>query len=594
MPEIEYRIESADTDRREFHIAIHFTPRKENYPITLRMPAWTPGSYLLREYAGSISDIEAYQGETPLNVIKSDKATFVLANTSGDRTPVTIRYALTAVDPSVRKTWISTDRAFISGAAAFLQISGEENTPCRIAVSPAPWDKVSTALPQIIHDGEPFLFSAKDYDHLIDCPILLSRDSDTLSTEFSVHGAVHRLVIDGCPEADAARLTEDLKKICATTIELWEPETKKPPFSDYLFLLTVSGRWGGLEHRNSVAAEAPFSALPMTGAEAPDRYTDLLALMAHEYFHAWNVKRLKPATFLPYDLTKENYTRLLWFFEGFTEYYEEIILFRAGLASEKKILDRLSAMALTVYGQSGWKHQSVAASSFDTWIKYYRPDAGSASHGVSYYQGGAMLAFALDLHIRNVTENRITLDDVMRKIWNLRTDECLGLSEDAVELSDAISEIVDRPAVAVAQWLRRFTRVAGEAPDWDSILSLQGLEMKSEPYDLVRDGLGLRFTASDGFPTVSSVTAGLPASRAGILPGDQLIALDAFRISKATLPELFRQLGTGSAHKLTLFRTDRMMTVDISPLETASPKARFERKTPMEHSWPSAGLSQTH
>lgn len=124
----------------------------------------------------------------------------------------------------------------------------------------------------------------------------------------------------------------------------------------------------------------------MTGAEAPDRYTDLLALMAHEYFHAWNVKRLKPATFLPYDLTKENYTRLLWFFEGFTEYYEEIILFRAGLASEKKILDRLSAMALTVYGQSGWKHQSVAASSFDTWIKYYRPDAGSASHGVSYYQ----------------------------------------------------------------------------------------------------------------------------------------------------------------------------------------------------------------
>lgn len=298
MPEIEYRIESADTDRREFHIAIHFTPRKENYPITLRMPAWTPGSYLLREYAGSISDIEAYQGETPLNVIKSDKATFVLANTSGDRTPVTIRYALTAVDPSVRKTWISTDRAFISGAAAFLQISGEENTPCRIAVSPAPWDKVSTALPQIIHDGEPFLFSAKDYDHLIDCPILLSRDSDTLSTEFSVHGAVHRLVIAGCPEADAARLTEDLKKICATTIELWEPETKKPPFSDYLFLLTVSGRWGGLEHRNSVAAEAPFSALPMTGAEAPDRYTDLLALMAHEYFHAWNVKRLKPATFL--------------------------------------------------------------------------------------------------------------------------------------------------------------------------------------------------------------------------------------------------------------------------------------------------------
>lgn len=325
-------------------------------------------------------------------------------------------------------------------------------------------------------------------------------------------------MIAGCPEADAARLTEDLKKICATTIELWEPETKKPPFSDYLFLLTVSGRWGGLEHRNSVAAEAPFSALPMTGAEAPDRYTDLLALMAHEYFHAWNVKRLKPATFLPYDLTKENYTRLLWFFEGFTEYYEEIILFRAGLASEKKILDRLSAMALTVYGQSGWKHQSVAASSFDTWIKYYRPDAGSASHGVSYYQGGAMLAFALDLHIRNVTENRITLDDVMRKIWNLRTDECLGLSEDAVELSDAISEIVDRPAVAVAQWLRRFTRVAGEAPDWDSILSLQGLEMKSEPYDLVRDGLGLRFTASDGFPTVSSVTAGLPASRAGHPP----------------------------------------------------------------------------
>lgn len=251
MPEIEYRIESADTDRREFHIAIHFTPRKENYPITLRMPAWTPGSYLLREYAGSISDIEATQGGTQLNVIKSDKATFVLANTSGDRTPVTIRYALSAVDPSVRKTWISQDRAFISGAAAFLQISGEENTPCRIAVSPAPWDRVSTALP-ISRDSEPFLFTARDYDHLIDCPILLSRDSDTLTTEFSVHGAAHRLVIAGCPEADAERLTEDLKKICATTIELWEPETQKPPFSDYLFLLTVSGRWGGLEHRNSV------------------------------------------------------------------------------------------------------------------------------------------------------------------------------------------------------------------------------------------------------------------------------------------------------------------------------------------------------
>ena len=578
-----YQISSIDLVRREFVISLTVNEFPASTPLFFTLPAWTPGSYLIREYAGSITSVTARQGSLPLAVEKIEKSLFSILPLA--ESPVCVTYRVSAVDNSVRRLWISREFAFLTGAAAFLYPKGMEALPCEVSIHLPEDDwRIATALKKT---GASPVFSAACYDELIDCPVMMAPAANLQQSEFTAGGALHRISLFGCPRADLQRLTEDTKKICDAEADFWSSQ-KKVPFPSYDFLISTSAdNWGGLEHRNSVAAAAPASALPFPGAEPPEKYTELLALLAHEYFHAWNVKRMKPTRFMPYDLSKENYTTLLWFFEGFTEYYEEILLWRAGLISKQKLLERLSAFFLRVYSQAGHKFQSLSDSSFDTWIKLYRPDDNSPNTGVSYYVKGALAALALDLKIRATTQGRHCLDHAMACLWKKFSQDGLGLSEDAGEIIDAIASVSETPRDEVASWIHALCFSTASIP-WEGILEAEGLALEETKSDFWRDILGIRLAADPARCVIASVSAGGSAAAAGLLPGDELIAADGFRLEKSGAEALFRQLGNNEV-KLLFFRGSRLLSVKTAIcLKNPAPKCRLTLLPGKSGSWPEA------
>ncbi len=566
-----YQIEPLALQLRQFRISLEFIPNGPS-PVRVKMPSWTPGSYLLREYAGGLSDLTAAQSGQPISVQHESKNSFLLFFREKSGSPVSITYTVNAVDPSVRRAWISSDRGFFTGAAVFLYPENAENEDCTLRVKNKLWDCVSTSLHLISVSENTYFFRAGSYSALIDAPVLFSLKNSTVISDFSVCGTPHRLVIAGCPEADAEKITEDLKKICQEEISFWDGNSKAP-FSEYVFLLSVGSRWGGLEHCESVAAEAPADTVPLRGGAVPDRYAELLSLLAHEYFHAWNVKRLKPKCFLPYDLSRENYTRLLWLFEGFTEYYQEIMLFRAGQVAEDELLKRLSSQAQSFFASTGWKHQSLSESSFDAWIKLYKPDPGSAGSSVSYYQGGAVLAFCLDLLIRRETEGRRSLDDALRELWNCSSEQ--GVSEDASELIRAVSVVSGTTEAEIAGILRTLADEPGFTADWSTLLSAQGLKLEADETDFEKDIFGAVLKPAEGLLRISSLHPLLPAAEAGLIDGDELIALNGFRTTKENFRKLAEQLGEKLC--VTYFREGRLCSTELT-LRKDQPRKRLRLK----------------
>lgn len=580
-----YQVSIPDPARRQFRIALTINRFSPEAPIELELPAWTPGSYLIREYAGSVVTLEAVQDGRKLEVRKTRKDCFSFV--PGKKSPVCVTYTVNAVDSSVRRLWISREYAFITGAAAFLRPAGLKKCRCRVAFDlPEEFDFIATAMKRIsAPEDKKAVFEAKDYDELIDCPVMAGPSGSIAKAEFTAGGVPHRLSVFGCPRADTERLAADLKKICETEIRFWS-KGGIPPFPSYDFLIsTAGGGWGGLEHCGSVAAAAPVAAFPFSGAEPPDKYTELLALLAHEYFHAWNVKRLKPAAFLPYDLQNETYTTLLWFFEGFTEYYEEIILFRAGLISEKKLLERISSFFMTVYSREGHRYQSLAESSYDTWIKLYRPDDASANTGISYYTKGALAAFALDLMIRNRSDGARSLDSAMRELWTTCVKK--GLSEDSRELIAAVSSAAGIPKKEAAGWVRTLFETA-EPIGWKELLATEGLRLASSKRDFWRDALGARLSGDAEKCVIASLSDTGCLARAGLLPGDELVALDGFRLRKSSAEGLARQIGSCAA-VLSFFRKDRLLEAEIELRPNAAPpKLSLQFASSARKSWPKA------
>ena len=369
-------------------------------------------------------------------------------------------------------------------------------------------------------------------------------------------GVTHEFVVAGAwPRFDAARLIADAKKICEATIAFWHGGKKpKPPFVRYVFMLNaVDDGYGGLEHRASTALIAKRRDLPQHGVTAmTEGYTTLLGLVSHEYFHAWNVKRLKPIELARIDYSRENHTPLLWFFEGFTSYYDDLLLLRAGLIDAPRYLRLVAKTLDTVATTPGREVQSVARASFDAWTKYYRSDENTPNATVSYYAKGSLVALALDLTLRK--EGQATLDDVMRRLWQKSRGGPIGEGD----IVDALKRIGGRSyAKDVAAWVHG----TDELP-LPSLLEAAGVALATEKTGYAA-ALGLRLAESASAVQVKQVLTGSVAMRAGVSAGDELLAVDGWRIRR--LDEAQQWLEPARDFELLLVRDQRLMRVTLQP-----------------------------
>lgn len=542
----------------------------------LALPAWIPGSYMIREFSRNIVQIRAESNGKKIALKKLDKHAWQAPQCDG---PLTLRYDVYAWDLSVRAAHLDQTHGFFNGTSVFLRVVGQEASPHVVNIRRPDGDaykswRVATSMPELNARRYGFgTYVAVDYDELIDHPVEMG--SFALASFVSC-GVPHDIVITGqVPNLDMARLTTDLKKICDAQIAFFEPKTRRAPMQRYVFMtLAVGDGYGGLEHRASTALICTRSDLPVTGKpEMTDGYRTYLGLCSHEYFHTWNVKRIKPTVFAPYDLQNENYTSLLWLFEGFTSYYDDLMLVRSGVIDQDAYFKLVAKTINSVLRGTGRQKQSVAESSFDAWGKYYRQDENAPNAIVSYYTKGSLVGLALDLTIRAETKGRKSLDDVMRALW-LRygrdffgkgTSSGQGVTEAEVEqLFDSVT------GLKLKSFFDRYVRGTGDLP-LAKLLAPFGMTIEDERKD-AKPGLGIR-TARDGNDCkLASVFEGEPAHRAGLSAGDVLISINGLRVTATNLEGLLARYRVGDKIALHVFRRDELMTFVATLKADATPK----------------------
>ena len=510
---LHYRITPADLHAHLFHVSLTIPHPAAGQEVAL--PVWIPGSYLVREFAKNLQKLTARQGRQPVHLLQLDKARWQADCT--DRHPLVLEYEVYALDNSVRTAWLDADRGFFNGTSLCLQVRGQEHLPHELSLASTRATRgwhVATGLDAVEVDGRGFgRYRAHDYDSLVDHPFELGM---FWSCEFTAYGVPHRFVVAGAlPSFDGEKLLSDVRKICETEIRFWHPRGK-PPHQRYVFMLNaVDDGYGGLEHRNSTALICARRDLPRLEDKRPNEgYTTLLGLISHEYFHTWNVKRLRPAAFAEFDYSQENYTHQLWFFEGFTSYYDDLLLRRAGLIDDATYLRLLNKTINQVQQTPGRLVQTVAQSSFDAWVKYYRQDENTPNATVSYYTKGALVALCLDLTLRS--EGRTTLDVVMRALF-LR---CKGGPMREQDLREVLQALAGRSFDAeLDQWVHSTDELPLQA-----LLEHHGVAVHDDPAQLAQR-LGLRVAEANGI-NVKAVLRGGAAEQAGFCANDEWLGVE--------------------------------------------------------------------
>ena len=519
---LHYRVEAADLHAHLYHVAL--TVEQPSAGQRVSLPVWIPGSYLVREFSKNLQRLTATQDGRPVPIHQLDKCTWQIDCVPSS--PLVLSYEVYAFDTSVRTAWLDAERGFFNGTSLCLRVHGQEPQPHALElISPRPGWEAATGLTPVKTGKRGFgLYLAHDYDELVDCPVEMG---PFWSTEFKACGVPHRLVVAGAADSfDGARLAADVQKICESEIRFWH-DRKKPHFKNYLFLLNaVDDGYGGLEHRNSTALVASRRDLPRLGdTRMGDGYLTLLGLISHEYFHPWNVKQLRPAEFTRYDYSKENYTPLLWFFEGFTSYYDDLLLRRGGLIDEQTYVRLLNKTINQVLQTPGREIQPVAQASYDAWVKYYRQDENTPNATVSYYTKGSLVALCFDLTLR--AEGRTTLDEVMRALWV----RCKAGPMTEADFAAVLRELGGR---SFAREITAWVHGTRELPLAD-LLQKQGVFALDEPAQL-QQRLGVRSEESGGTIKLKTVLRGGAAEQAGLAAGDEWLGVEvggnAWRLAK--------------------------------------------------------------
>ncbi|HSV36976.1 MAG TPA: peptidase M61 [Ramlibacter sp.] len=550
---VHYRVEAADLHAHLFHVTLTIAQPAAQQRISL--PAWIPGSYLVREFARHLQRLTARQDSRTVATQQLDKCNWLIECVPSS--PLVLSYEVYAFDNSVRTAWLDTQRGFFNGTSLCLKVHEQENAVHSLELvavaAKANWEVATGLAPHRIGKRGFGTYLAADYDELVDCPVEMG---EFWSGEFKAGGVPHRLVVAGASESlDHARLLADVHKICETEIRFWH-DRKRPPHKSYLFMLNVvDDGYGGLEHRNSTALIASRRDLPRQGdARLTDGYITLLGLISHEYFHTWNVKHLRPAEFTHYDYAGENYTQLLWFFEGFTSYYDDLLLRRAGLIDEATYLKLLNKTINQVMQTPGREVQAVAQASFDAWVKYYRQDENTANATVSYYTKGALVALCFDLTLR--AEGHTTLDEVMRALW-------LRCKAGPMTEADFAAVLKDLGGRAFTREIAAWVHGTRELP-LEEVLQPQGVAVLEEPAQL-QQRLGLRVTETSGI-VIKTVLRGGAAEQAGFAANDEWVGIEVggtgWRLTK--LDDLL--LYAGSHRKLTALvaRDRRLLRLELN------------------------------
>ncbi|NUT13149.1 MAG: M61 family metallopeptidase [Cupriavidus sp.] len=554
------------------------------------LPAWIPGSYMIRDFARNIVRIRADAGGREIALSKLDKQRWQAASVTLADGPLTLSYEVYAWDLSVRAAHLDTTHGFFNGSSVFLCVEGQAERPCTVDIhAPAgeayrEW-RVATAMREAPgRDGAKRYgfgrYQVADYDELVDHPVEMGTFQ---LASFRACGAQHDVVFTGrVPQLDLERVCRDLKRICETQIRLFEPRAAQAPFLDsnrrYVFMTMVtSDGYGGLEHRASTALICSRNDLPVRGnSETSEGYRTFLGLCSHEYFHTWNVKRIKPAAFVPYRLAQETYTPLLWLFEGFTSYYDDLVLVRSGCVTETQYVEMLAKTWNGVLRGNGRTKQSVAESSFDAWTKYYRQDENAPNAIVSYYTKGALVALVLDLTIRDKTRGRRSLDDVMRALW--RGYGRGFYAPDAVQRGVTEAEVYalfdEVTGLRMGPLLRALTEGTGELP---LPALFKRLGIKAEAQKPARTAaLGIKVKTEDGWVRVIQVLDGGAAQAAGLSAGDLLVAVDGVRVAPGQLDKLLARYRTGDRIELHAFRRDELQALAVTLAR--EPAAQFKLK----------------
>lgn len=562
-----YRLCPSNPKAHLFSVELHLaTPNPKGQ--VLRLPAWIPGSYKIRDFARHIVSLTVTdeKGE-PVEVIKLDKQSWQCAPTER---AIVIRYEVYAWELSVRAAHLDQTHGYFNGACLFLMAEGFEEQACIVELQApdkqqilAPWRVATTLTPESATPFDFGRYQATDYQDLIDHPVEMGNFK---LISFAVNGVPHDLAISGRCHLDPERIRQDLTKICAQQIGLFD----ELPVQRYLFLLQVTrDGYGGLEHCASSSLLCGRDMLPQPGmAEVTDRYCELLGLCSHEYFHLWHVKRIRPLVFATTHLQSEVYTRLLWVFEGITSYYDELALVRSGCISTERYLDLLAQLITRVQRGSGRLKQTLSDSSFDAWTRFYQQDENAPNAIVSYYSKGALVALALDLHLRLATGGAHSLDTVMRALWQERGEgitedgfEQLAMQVTGLDLTDFFAQTVrSTDELQLADLLADFAitmrwRPAAHQKDKGGVLT----SASSQP----GVALGAAWQAEGQDVRLTQVFDQGAAQQAGLAPGDCLLALDGVRVTANTLEQQLAQQPIDTAITVHLFRGDELLTLPL-------------------------------
>ena len=569
---LHYRVHPFDPAGHRLKVQMKI-PKPSRSRQVVSLPAWIPGSYLIRDFSRHIESIHARCGKKVMVPRKIATNQWAFDDCAGS---LTIEMIIYAWDLSVREAHVDESHAFFNGTSVFLMAEGLQHLPCTVQIESPPhttkW-KAHTSMPSTkprsagSARGSLGCYEAPNYDALIDHPFELGTPQ---VTSFKACGVLHEMIFTGAaPNLDLARIARDTKRICEAQIALFDPSTLKAPFLDsaskYVFMtLVTKDGYGGLEHRASTALVTSRKDLPVTARpELPDGYTQFLGLVSHEYFHTWHVKRIKPAAFVPYDLLAPNHTRLLWVFEGFTSYYDDLMLLRSGVIDLPTYLKLLAKTITSVHTGGGRHKQSLADSSFDAWTKYYKQDENAPNAVVSYYTKGALVALGLDLTIRLATADRKSLDDVMRLLWqrlgrDFYTAKSRGLEER--ELANLIKQATGVDvSLQLAQWVDDVIDVPLAA-----LLAKVGVQLTWLSENGTPD-LGITTKVVGPDLVIRQVFENGPAHRAGLSAGDQWVAINGLKVgnSEAALKEALKPYRADQVIELHVFRGDLLKACQL-------------------------------
>ncbi len=538
-----YRVAMPEPTSHLFEVTLRVSNWQKNI-LDLKIPVWTPGSYLIREYARNIWDLAAFGSKNESLVsYKIGKNHWQIK--TEERKDIQVKYRVFANELTVRTNHLDASHGYFNGAAMFFYIPQWEQQPIQLQIIPpqSNW-QVTTTLPLVT--GETNIFEAKDFDTLVDSPVEIGKHQ---LYDFTVLGKSHQLAIWGEGNSLPEEIVRDTIKIIETEAKIFGGL----PYEKYLFLLHLSGNgYGGLEHKDSCTLN-----YPRFGFRDREKYQRFLQLVAHEFFHLWNVKRIRPQALETFDYDAENYTTSLWFCEGTTSYYDLLIPLRAGIYERQNFLENLSKDITKYLNIPGRKIQSLAESSFDAWIKLYRRDADSDNNQISYYLKGELVSLLLDLFIRAKFKNRRSLDDVMVLMWQRFGIEEIGFTPE--QLQDTIAEVAD---CSLADFWVNYLETTQKLPFNEYLepfgLYLKAIEDESIPYT------GIKVQLENDREIIKFVEAGSPCAKAGIEAGDELLAINGFRVSSQFFNERLQDYRVGDVIHITVFHQDELKTRSVT------------------------------